>query len=191
MPGTFYTENCWLRAEQLANRQENYYNRCWLKPVTSLLVTGIVYPKPYEQKENQMSTPNNWNQAIIDEFRANAGQVGGHFAGKTLLLLHTTGAKSGQERINPLACVADGERLVIIASKSGAPSHPDWYYNLLAHPTVTVEFGAEQFQALASVAVEPERSRLYARMVAMMPIFAEYERKAGRVIPVIVLSRVS
>src|SRR5512135_1678555 len=137
-----------------------------------------------------MSNQVNWNQAIIDEFRANSGKVGGVFAGKTLLLLHTLGAKSGQERINPVAYVADGDRLVIIASKSGAPTHPDWYSNILAHPLVTVEVGTEQFQAHASVAKEPERSRLYAKMVGMMPVFAEYERRTTRVIPVIVLTRV-
>jgi deazaflavin-dependent oxidoreductase (nitroreductase family) len=137
-----------------------------------------------------MSTPNNWNQAIIDEFRANSGKVGGPFAGATLLLLHTVGAKSGQERINPVACVADGERLMIVASKAGAPTNPDWYYNLLAHPLVTVEFGAEQFQAQAEVAAEPERTRLFNQMVAKMPGFADYQRKTTRVIPVITLTRV-
>ena len=137
-----------------------------------------------------MNNPNNWNQAIIDEFRANAGRVGGNFAGKTLLLLHTVGAKSGEERINPVACVADGERFVIIASKGGAPTNPDWYHNILAHPLVTVEVGTEKFQAQATVASEPERSRLYHQMVEMMPGFEEYQRKTTRVIPVITLTRV-
>ncbi len=137
-----------------------------------------------------MSNGNNWNTAIIDEFRANSGKVGGAFAGKTLLLLHTTGAKSGQERINPVAYVTDGDRLVIIASKGGAPTHPDWYHNILAHPLVTVEAGKEQFQAQATIASEPERTRLYNKMVEMMPGFAEYQQKTTRVIPVIVLTRV-
>ena len=137
-----------------------------------------------------MNTPNNWNQAIIDEFRTNSGKVGGPFAGKTLLLLHTVGAKSGQERINPVAYVTDGDRLVIIASKGGAPTHPDWYHNILAHPLVTVEVGTEQFQAQAALAPEPERTRLYSKMVEMMPGFAEYERKTTRVIPVITLTPV-
>jgi len=136
-----------------------------------------------------MSNPNNWNQTIIDEFRANAGQVGGAFAGKTLLLLHTVGAKSGEERINPVACIADGEHLVIFASKAGAPTHPDWYYNILAHPLVTVELGTEQFQAQAEIATEPERTRLYHRMVEVMPGFAEHQQKTTRVIPVITLKR--
>ncbi len=138
-----------------------------------------------------MSNPNNWNEAIIDEFRANGGKVGGPFAGRTLLLLHTTGAKSGQERVNPVAYVKDGDRLVIIASKGGAPTNPDWYYNLLAHPLVTVETGKERFQARAEVASEPERTRLYDKMVEMMPGFAEYQRKTTRVIPVITLTPVS
>ncbi len=136
-----------------------------------------------------MNRPNDWNQAVIEEFRANSGKVGGPFAGRTLLLLHTVGAKSGHERVNPLAYVSDGDRLVIIASKGGAPTNPDWFYNLLAHPQVTVEVSAEQFLAQAAFPPEPERSRLYSLMVDMMPIFAEYQRKATRVIPVITLTR--
>ena len=136
-----------------------------------------------------MNNPNNWNQAIIDEFRANSGKVGGPFAGKTLLLLHTVGVKSGQERINPVAYVSDGDRLVIIASKAGAPTNPDWYYNILAHPLVTVEVDIEQFQAQAAIASAPERTRLYNQMIEMMPGFAEYQRKTTRVIPVITLTR--
>ncbi len=135
-----------------------------------------------------MSDANNWNKAIIDEFRANAGKVGGMFAGKTLLLLHTVGAKSGQERINPVACVTDGDRFVIIASKGGAPTNPNWYHNILAHPKVTVEVGTDQFQVTAAVASEPERTRLYQKMVEVMPGFADYERKTKRVIPVIILT---
>jgi deazaflavin-dependent oxidoreductase (nitroreductase family) len=136
-----------------------------------------------------MNNPNNWNQAIIDEFRANSGKVGGPFAGKTLLLLHTVGARSGQEHINPVAYVVDGEHLVIIASKGGAPTNPDWYYNILAHPLVTVEVGTEQFQAQATITSEPERTRLYNKMIEMMPSFAEYKQKTTRVIPVITLTR--
>ncbi len=137
-----------------------------------------------------MSNGHNWNDAVIEEFRANSGKVGGYFTGKTLLLLHTTGAKSGQERINPVAYVTDGDRLVIVASKGGAPTHPQWYHNLLAHPLVTVEVGTEKFQARAEVVSEPERTRLYAKMVAMMPVFGEYPQKTTRVIPVVALMRV-
>ncbi len=137
-----------------------------------------------------MSDHVNWNDAIIKEFRANSGKVGGHFAGRTLLLLHTIGAKSGQQRVNPVAYVKDGDRLVIIASKGGAPTNPNWYYNILAHPVVTVEVGTEQFQVRAEVASEPERTRLYNKMIEMMPSFAEYQQKTTRVIPVIKLTRV-
>ncbi len=137
-----------------------------------------------------MSDQNDWNKAIIDEFRANAGKVGGPFAGRTLLILHTVGAKSGKERTNPVAYVRDGDRLVIIASKGGAPTNPNWYYNLVANPLVTVEVGTEKFQVRATVAAEPERTRLYNRMIDVMPGFAEYQRKTKRVIPVITLERV-
>ena len=134
-----------------------------------------------------MSEVNDRNKKIIDEFRANDGKVGGRFEGKTLLLLHTKGAKSGQERINPTAYVRDGDRLVVIASKGGAPTNPDWYYNAVANPQVSVEVGTEKFQARASVAEEPERTRLYEKMIEMMPGFDDYRRKTTRVIPVIVL----
>ena len=137
-----------------------------------------------------MSDVNNWNKKVIEEFRANEGRVGGNFEGKTLLLLHTTGAKSQQERINPVACIKDGDRLAVIASKGGAPTHPDWYYNIVANPQVTVEVGAENFQALASVAEEPERTRLYNQMVEVMPGFDDYRRNTTRVSPVIVLTPV-
>ncbi len=137
-----------------------------------------------------MSNLSNWNQATIDEFRANSGKVGGRFAGRTLLLLHTVGAKTGQERINPVAYITDADRLVIIASKGGAPTNPDWYYNLLAHPLVTVEAGTQQFQAQAAVASEPERTRLFNKMVEVAPGFADYQQKTRRVIPVIILTRV-
>ncbi len=138
-----------------------------------------------------MGNPNDWNKAIIEEFRANDGKVGGQFAGKPLALLHTIGAKSGQPRINPVACMKDGDRYVIIASKGGAPANPDWYYNVVANPRVTVEYGTETFQARATVATEPERSRLYDRMAAERPTFAEYQRKTTRRIPVIILTRVA
>ena len=136
-----------------------------------------------------MSNQVNWNQAIIDEFRTNSGKVGGPFAGKTLLLLHTVGAKSGQERVNPVAYVKDGDRLVIIASKGGAPTNPDWYYNVVADPELTIEVGTEKFKVHATVSDEPERTRLYNKMVEMMPGFDDYRKKTMRKIPVIVLTR--
>jgi len=132
----------------------------------------------------------NWNQKIIDEFRANDGKVGGRFEGRTLLLLHTTGAKSGKERVNPVAYTRDGERYVVIASKGGASDNPDWYYNILAHPRLTVEVGTETFEVEARVTEEPERTRLYDKMVETFPGFDDYRRRTERVIPVIVLTRV-
>ena len=128
------------------------------------------------------------NKGIIDEFRAHDGKVGGRFEGKTLLLLHTKGAKSGKERINPTAYVRDGDRYVVIASKGGAPTNPSWYYNLLANPLVTIEVGNQKFQVRATVAEEPERTRLYNKMVEMMASFDDYRRKTTRMIPVIVLT---
>ncbi len=132
-----------------------------------------------------------FNQQIIEEFRANDGKVGGYFAKNTLLLLHTIGAKSGKERVNPLVTFEDGDRLVVVASKGGAPSHPDWYYNIVANPIVSVEYGTNKFQARASVASEPERTQLYEKMESKMASFSEYKEQAGRVIPVVTLSRIS
>jgi len=132
-----------------------------------------------------------FNQTVITEFRANSGKLTGDFAGRSLLLLTTIGAKSGQPRVAPLAYTPDGERYAVIASKGGAPTNPDWYYNLLVNPTVTVELGSESFQAQASVAEPLERDRLYAQMVEQMPGFAEYEQKTTRKIPVILLERVN
>ena len=137
-----------------------------------------------------MSEINERNKKIIEEFRANGGKVGGPFEGKMLLLLHAKGAKSQQERVNPVACIRDGDRLAVIASKGGAPTHPDWYYNVVANPLVTVEVGAEKFQVRATVAEEPERTRLYNKMIEVMPGFADYRNKTTRVIPVIILTRV-
>jgi deazaflavin-dependent oxidoreductase (nitroreductase family) len=137
-----------------------------------------------------MSNLNDRNKKIIEEFRANGGKVAGPFAGRQLLLLHTIGAKSKQEHINPVAYTTDGDQLVVIASKGGAATNPDWYYNVVARPLVTVEVGTEQFQARARISAEPERTRLYDRMAAVMPGFAEYQRKTTRIIPVIVLSRI-
>jgi len=136
-----------------------------------------------------MSDFNDWNKAIIKEFRANAGKVGGQFENTPLLLLHTTGAKSGLERINPTAYINDGDRFVIVASKGGAPTNPDWYYNLVANPEVGLEVGIEQFQAKATVADEPERTQLYEKMAAKNPGFAKYQQQTDRIIPVVILSR--
>jgi deazaflavin-dependent oxidoreductase (nitroreductase family) len=136
----------------------------------------------------EMSEVKDWNRKVIEEFRANKGKVGGMFEGATLLLLHSRGAKSRQERINPLAYVPDGGRFVVIASKGGAPTNPDWYYNVVATPDLTVEVGTETFRVHATVAQEPERTRLYNKMVEMLPGFDEYRHKTTRKIPVVVLT---
>lgn len=130
-----------------------------------------------------------FNKTIIEEFRTNKGVVGGQFKGAPLLLLTTVGAKSGKSRINPLAYLTDKDRYVIIASFAGAPTNPPWYYNLKANPTVEVEVGAERFKARAAVLSEPDRTMLYQKMVKVMPVFADYQKKTARSIPVIALSR--
>jgi deazaflavin-dependent oxidoreductase (nitroreductase family) len=132
---------------------------------------------------------NVFNQTVITEFRANNGKVGGQFANIPLLLLATTGAKSGQPRINPLAYTTDGDRIIILASKAGAPTNPDWYHNLIANPTVTVEIGNERFQAQATMAQGQERERLYAQVLERLPWFADYQQKTSRQIPIIILER--
>src|SRR4051794_14252818 len=136
-----------------------------------------------------MPDAKNWNQGIIDEFRANGGKVGGQFAGAPLLLLTTTGAKSGRPRTNPVMYLAEGDRLFVFASKAGAPTNPDWYANLLANPEVTVEIGTESFPASASAVTGEERDRIYAHQAALYPGFAEYQEKTDRVIPVVELRR--
>jgi deazaflavin-dependent oxidoreductase (nitroreductase family) len=139
-----------------------------------------------------MSNVNDFNKNIIAEFRANEGKVGGQFANTPLLLLNTIGAKSGQPRTNPLAYYTDdGDRLIVMASKGGAPTNPDWYYNVKANPLVTVERGRETFQAQASIVEGAERDRLFNQMAEAMPGFAEYQRNTDRQIPVIILERVA
>jgi len=137
-----------------------------------------------------MSDMSDFNQSIVDEFRANDGVVGGPFAGAPVVLLHTTGAKSGKARLNPLvAQPGDDGILYIFASKAGAPDNPDWYHNLLAHPEVEIEFGQEHFSATGTPVTGDERDRIYARQKELMPGFADYEAKTTRTIPVIALSR--
>lgn len=132
-----------------------------------------------------------WNTKIIDEFRANGGKVGGNFEGAPLLLLHTTGAKSGQVRVNPMMYRTDGDRLVVFASKAGAPTNPDWYHNLLANPRAKAELGTEIVDVEARVATGEERERLWSVQKQEWPGFADYERKTEREIPVIILERVA
>jgi deazaflavin-dependent oxidoreductase (nitroreductase family) len=131
-----------------------------------------------------------FNRNLIEHFRANAGDIKeGVFKGAPILLLTTRGAKSGTTYISPLAYTRDGDRLVIIASKGGAPTHPGWFHNLVANPIVTVEVGPEKYQAKAIVAEGDERDRLFDAQAALMPNFAEYQRNTSRRIPVVILER--
>jgi len=136
-----------------------------------------------------MSDVNDFNSQVIAEFRANGGVVGGPFEGTELLLLTTTGAKSGLERVNPVACRIEGDTIYVFASKAGAPTDPDWFHNLVADPEVTVELGADSFRARATVVEGAERDRIYAAHAAENPGFAAYQEGTDRVIPVVLLDR--
>ena len=136
-----------------------------------------------------MTEINDWNQSIIEEFRANAGKVGGRFEGVPVLLLHTTGAKTGQPRVNPVAYQPDGDRLVVFASYAGAPTNPAWFHNLVAGGPASVEVGTERFPVTARVTEGDERERYWSKQKEDLPGFAEYERKTTRQIPVVVLER--
>jgi deazaflavin-dependent oxidoreductase (nitroreductase family) len=129
-----------------------------------------------------------YNAKLIDEFRANDGRVGGVWEGTPLLLLHHTGAKSGASRVNPVGYLPDAPSYLIFASNGGAPSNPGWYHNLKAHPEVTIEIGTDTVPARASEAAGEERDRLYRTQVERVPQFGEYEKTAGRVIPVMILT---
>ena len=131
---------------------------------------------------------NDWNKRVIAEFRENKGKVGEQGT-PSLLLLNTTGAKSGQPRTNPLAYYEENGRIFIFASKAGAPTNPDWYHNIIAHPDVTVEVGAEKFPAQAVVLEGEERDRIYTKQAARASNFAEYQEKTTRKIPVVELVR--
>jgi deazaflavin-dependent oxidoreductase (nitroreductase family) len=130
-----------------------------------------------------------WNSQIVEEFHANGGKVGGSFEGHPLLLLTTTGARSGKHHTVPVGYMPDGDRLIIFASNFGGPTNPAWYYNLMAHPEVTVEIGTETFNATAVVLTGEERNQLFARKAEQAPLYAEYQAKMTRTIPVIALQR--
>ena len=136
-----------------------------------------------------MIDQNTYNRQLIEEFRADRDKGGGAMKGRPLLLLTTTGAKSGQLRTKPMMFIPDGDRLLVIASNAGAPTHPDWYRNVVAHPEVTVEVGNETFKAIATVTEGLERQRLWSRVVELYPFFADHQAKTSRQIPVIVLRR--
>jgi len=136
-----------------------------------------------------MSNQNEYNRKLIEDFRASRGVSEDPFAGRPLLLLTTTGARSGQRRTTPLMYVADRDRLLVIASNAGAPAHPDWYRNLLAHPEATVEVGADTYDVHAVVLEGAERQQLWDKIVESYPFFTEHQAKITREIPVIALER--
>jgi deazaflavin-dependent oxidoreductase (nitroreductase family) len=135
-----------------------------------------------------MADANDWNDKIIAEFRANDGKVGGPFEGAPVLLLHTTGAKSGLERVNPMMYQQVGDSVAVFASKAGAPTNPDWYHNLVAHPSVQAEIGSQTLPFTARVAAGDEREQIWSKQKVAYPGFAEYEEKTTRQIPVIILT---
>ena len=136
-----------------------------------------------------MTDQNDYNRQLIEQFRANRNKAGGPFEGRRLLLLTTTGARSGELRTTPMMYIPEGDRLLVIASNAGALKHPAWYYNVVAHPHVTVEVGSETFDATAQVMEGEERQQLWSRIVELYPFFAEHQAKTSRQIPVIALSR--
>jgi deazaflavin-dependent oxidoreductase (nitroreductase family) len=134
-----------------------------------------------------MSEMQDFNAKVIEEFRTGHGRVGGPFEGAPMLLLHTTGAKTGRERVNPMMYLDLGDSRYVFASKAGADTHPDWYRNLVVHPDVTVEVGTQTYRATAQALSGAERDRVYAEQAARYPGFAEYQEKTSRVIPVVEL----
>ncbi len=130
-----------------------------------------------------------WNTRIIEEFRANEGRVGGQFEGAPMILVHHVGRRSGVERVNPLVYYPDGDSMVIIASEGGATKHPDWYHNLVSRDRTEVEVGAETFPVQVDEIDGDQRDELWQRIVTVMPGFAEYEKTANRVIPLLRLTR--
>ncbi len=138
-----------------------------------------------------MTDVKDFNTTIIEEFRANGGTVGGQFEGALMLLLHSTGAKSGKERVNPMMYQAIGDHYAVFASKAGAPTNPDWFHNLVAHPEATIEIGTEIKPVRARVATGSERDTVWEAQKERYPGFADYERSTDREIPVVILEPLS
>jgi deazaflavin-dependent oxidoreductase (nitroreductase family) len=134
-----------------------------------------------------MTERDEWNRKIIDEFRSNSGVVGAAFEGVPILLLHHRGAKTGTERVSPLAYRRDGDSYAVFASKGGAPTNPDWFHNLKANPEVEIEVGTDTLKATARVAEGDERERIWSAQKTEFPGFADYEQKTSRQIPVVIL----
>lgn len=132
---------------------------------------------------------NDWNRKIVEEFRQNGGKVGGQFEGAPMILVHHVGARSGTARVNPMVYFQDGERLLVVASKGGAPTNPDWYHNLKAHPHTEAEVGTERFPVTVTELTGNERADAWQQIVAVLPGFADYQTKTDRIIPVLALTR--
>ncbi len=143
-----------------------------------------------EHRRTTVADVNDWNAKIIEEFRANGGRVGGQFEGAPMILVHSLGARSGTERVNPLVYFPDGDRMVIVASAGGSPKNPDWYHNLKANPRTAVEVGAETFDVDAVELTGDERDEVWTRLVAAMPGFGAYQEQVTRTIPLFALTRV-
>jgi len=136
------------------------------------------------------SGANSWNAGVIREFRANGGRVGGALADATIILLHQIGARSGIERITPVGCFPQGDgRFAIIASNGGSPRHPDWYYNLKAHPRITIELGTETFSVVAEEVDDDARAELLSKAIAERPEIAGFQARVTRKIPILILTR--
>jgi deazaflavin-dependent oxidoreductase (nitroreductase family) len=134
-----------------------------------------------------MSQVEDFNSRTIAEFHANGGRVGGNFAGAPILLLHSVGARSGQARLHPMMYLSDHGRYIVFASKAGAPTNPDWYHNLKAHPEATIEVGSGTIEVTAAELTGSERDELFDRQAALFPGFADYQAKTTRLIPVVAL----
>lgn len=137
-----------------------------------------------------MSTFGDFNRGLVEDIRKHGKPTGGPFLGRDVLILTTKGAKSGETRVNPLVYTKDGDKLVIVASKGGAPTHPSWYHNLTKHPEVTVELGHDKFQARAHVVAGDEYDRLFQNHADINPGFHDYKKKTTRKMPVVVLERI-
>jgi deazaflavin-dependent oxidoreductase (nitroreductase family) len=140
-------------------------------------------------RRDDVTSLHDWNRQIIEEFRANEGRVGGQFKGAPMLLLTSSGAKTGKNHTTPAVYYQEGDTLYIFASKGGAPSHPDWYRNLVANPQASIEVGTDKFHVEAEVVTGAERDRIFAANAAIRPAFADYQKRTSRQIPVIALRR--
>jgi deazaflavin-dependent oxidoreductase (nitroreductase family) len=177
-----------LRFSATSRRRSS--TRGGLKPIGSGYLTGQETHSA-DSLGGRRLTPDvdDWNRRIIEEFRANGGKVGGPFDGAPLLLLHHRGAKTGTERVNPVMYQAVGDDFAVFASKAGAPTNPDWYYNLVANARATVDVGSSTVEVTARVAEGEERKRIFEKQKTDYPGFADYERKTTRQIPVVILER--